>query len=76
MKDTIRGTYSGKEYCASDAIRIANPLQAASYWANGLIPLDIYPIRDRETNKPTIIYVFDRKKSKPLFDRWCKKELN
>lgn len=72
--DKIKGNL-GKEYYANKAIRIANPLQAASYWMNGLCPLDIYPIRDRETNKPTIIYVFDRADSKELFDRWCNKEL-
>jgi len=76
MENKIIGKYSGKEYYASEAIRISNPLQAASYWANGLEPLDIYATRNFETHKPTIVYIFNREKSKYFFDLWCKKELN
>ena len=75
MINKVKGKYSGKEYYASEAIRISNPLQAASYWENGLEPLDIYPTRNPETRKPVIVFVFNRVQSKPLFDLWCKKEL-
>lgn len=75
METKIKGKYSNKEYYASEAIRISNPLQAACYWENGLVPLDIYSSRNPETHKPTIVFVFNRAESKPLFDLWCKKEL-
>ena len=76
MENKIIGKYSGKEYYASEVIRISNPLQAASYWMNGLEPLDIYVTRNFEKHQPTIVYIFNRDKSKPFFDLWCKKELN
>jgi len=65
---------SKKEYNPYRTIRILNPLQAAVYWNNGLIPLDIYPSKDFKTQKPIIIYVFDKEATKEIWDIWCRKE--
>ena len=75
MESKIRGQYSGKEYYASEAIRILNPAQAAAYWANGIEPLDIYSCRDPEKKTPQICYIFRRNETKAAFDLWCKHEL-
>ena len=75
MENKVIGKYSGKTYCASDAIRILDPFQAAAYWANGIEPLDIYSSRHHETNKPLVVFVFNRKDTKDVFDKWCKHEL-
>lgn len=71
----IKGKFSEKNYDLNEVIRILDPYQAALYWANGLEPLDIYSSRDYKTNKALVVYVFDRNKTKLLFDKWCKKEL-
>lgn len=72
----MKPSYKAKEYSAEDAVRIVNPAQIAAYWENGLAPLDIYPSRDRETGKPILVAVFNRKDSKEYFDKWCKHELS
>jgi hypothetical protein len=75
MDCKIIGKFSNKEYNAKDAIRILDPVQAALYWNNGVVPLDIFPSRDYETNKALIVYVFKRSETKQVFDLWCKHEL-
>lgn len=75
MKEQVYSQCMKKYYCPADCIRIVNGLQAATYWINGCIPEDIYSSRDVRTNKPVIVYVFDRDKSKPFYDLWQKYEL-
>ena len=76
METKITGKFSGKEYYASEAIRIMNPAQAAAYWAHGIEPLDIYSCRDVEKKPPAIAFVFRRNDTKEVFDLWCKHQLN
>lgn len=75
MEGKVKGKYSGKEYYASEAVRILDPQQAAAYWANKIVPLDIYSSRNYETNKPIIVFVFNKAETKEVFDKWCKHEL-
>lgn len=75
METKVRGKYSGREYYASESIRIINPNQAILYWLNHVEPLDIYPSRDYNTNKPIIVFVFNKNETKEVFDLWCKYEL-
>lgn len=51
-------------------VRIRNVKQALLYIKNGLEPLRVY------YDNGLYVYVFDRAKSKPLFDKWVRYELN
>ena len=48
----------------SKYIQIVNVKQAHLYIKNGLNPVAVYWGRDR------VVYLFDKEKSKPLFDLW------
>lgn len=50
-------------------IRIVNPIQAGAYVENGLEPLKIYWSKDKW------VWLFDREATKPLFTKWCRREL-
>lgn len=52
------------------AVRIVNPVQAGAYVTNGLEPLKIY------WNIDKWLWLFDEEKSKPLFRKWCRRELH
>ena len=71
----IKARFSNREYSANECIKILDPFQAACYWCNGVEPLEIYPSRNYETNKPLLVYVFKRSETKEVFDLWCKREL-
>lgn len=45
-------------------VQIINIKQAHLYIKNGLNPISVYWGKDR------VVYLFDRKLSKPLFDLW------
>lgn len=45
-------------------VQIINNKQAHLYIKNGLNPVSVYWGKDR------VVYLFDRKLSKPLFDLW------
>lgn len=45
-------------------IEIVNVKQAHLYIKNGLNPISVYWGKDR------VVYLFDKEKSKPLFDLW------
>lgn len=53
-----------------EVVRIKNVKQALLYIKNGLEPLRVY------YDNGLYVYVFDRAKSKPLFDKWVRYELN
>lgn len=51
-----------------EVVRIVNQKQAELYIKNGLEPIRVY------WNK-ILVFVFDKEKSKPLFDKWRNYEL-
>lgn len=53
-----------------ETIEIVNTRQAGMYIKHGLQPLDLYWKSER------LVFLFDKAKTKPLFDQWCKYELN
>lgn len=72
-----RSPVTGKkyDYFSKDVIRIVNIYQAMAYLSNGAEVIDIYTSQDKDTKKPILIFVFNRNDTKPLFDLWCKHEL-
>ena len=58
-----------KEYEIEDTVRIVNTRQAGLYVKNNIPLVDLFWSRD------TLVFVFDREKSKAAYDLWCKREL-
>lgn len=73
MNEKIRSNLTGHTYRNDSSIRIVNPIQAAFYMENGLMPLDIYPSKDYKTQKPIVVFIFNKEDTKPIFDKWCSK---
>lgn len=61
--------FTNESYDATKCVRIVNPKQAYLYMKHGLYPVDIYPGYD------VTVYVFEKTKAQPLFDKWVKHEL-
>lgn len=76
MAEMVHSDITGKDYNVSDAIRLLNIKQSIAYLKHGCELLDLYVSKDFETNEPVLCFIFNRKQSKPLFDLWCKHELN
>lgn len=61
---------TGKCYETDDCVFIVNQLQVYKYLANDSVPLDILAGEDNK-----IVYVYNRKNTRKLYDLWCKREL-
>ena len=72
MKDYITSEITGRTYAAQDVYRILNASQAAFYVFHGVDFLDIYLSRDKKTDKPIQVQIFDKEATKEVFDMWCK----
>ncbi len=72
-----RSAVTGKkyDYFSKEYVRIINTKQAMAYLSNGGELIDIYTSRDRDTNKPILIFVFTMESTRSLYDLWCKHEL-
>jgi hypothetical protein len=65
----------GIPYDPNKVVRILNTQQTAAYLKHGAELLDVYQSVDTKTGTPLLVYIFDRSKTKELYDLWCKHEL-
>ena len=68
-----RKTYN---YFSTDIVRILNLKQAMAFISNGAELIDIYTSKDRKTDNPILIFVFDKESTKDLYELWMKHELD
>jgi len=59
-----------KEYDIEDTVKIVNTRQAGLYVKNSVPLIDLF------WSKDTLVFVFDKEKSKTAYELWCKHELN
>lgn len=66
-----RSTMTNRDIDFDDNIIIVNPKQAAFYWEEKKItPVHIYPSRDKNTDEPIIIFVFQKSATKEAWAEW------
>ena len=66
----VQSSVTGKCYETDECVFIVNPLQVYKYLINDAVPLAILAGEDNK-----IVYVYNRKLTHDLYDRWCKREL-
>lgn len=75
MKDKSISDTTGLVYDITDMIRIVNSKQAATYILHGAKLYDIYATTDYNTQEPVLVFLFSKKETKPLYEKWLKHEL-
>lgn len=70
MGEIVRSKLTNKEYDIKNIVRIINIYQSTYYMNNNIMPLDIYVSRDFETGKPIMVFIFDKRQTKPLYEKW------
>ena len=67
----IKSGMTSRDIDFEDNIIIVNPKQAAFYWEEKKItPVHIYPSRDKNTDEPIIIFVFQKSATKEAWAEW------
>jgi hypothetical protein len=59
-----------RNYQINEVNRICNRDQATFYMENGVFPIDVYPSYDGKTDKKIHVFVFEREKTKELYQKW------
>lgn len=57
-------------YDTRDAIKVFIPKQRDFYLFNNVMPVDIFPSEDIRTGKKILVYVFLKKDTEELYQRW------
>lgn len=73
--ETVISDITGKEYDPQNAVRILNVRQATLYIKHSCELLDLYSSTDYNSGEPILCFIFNKEESKPLYDKWCKREL-
>jgi hypothetical protein len=73
-KMLIRSKVTNREYEPSECCFIGNPQQFIKYFINDAILYDIIPDKDKY-GRDCALYVFNRRETRDLFNKWCNREL-
>lgn len=65
---------TGEKYDLFKVVRILNIQQVCFYLDKGVKLLHIEPSEDRKTQKPLLVFFFDRDESKDAYDEWCNRK--
>ena len=80
MEEYIRRSkLTGKKYNVfdPDIVRIVNMQQVAYYISQDIMPIDVYVSLDKkDPTKKVLVYLYDKKETVEVFDRWCRRELD
>ncbi|MEG1562301.1 MAG: hypothetical protein RR365_00990 [Bacteroides sp.] len=66
----MKSDVTGRNYQPANCCFILNPRQTALYVKNGLTLLDVLV-----SHEDKLVYVFDKKDSEPLYQKWKNYEL-
>lgn len=67
----IKSNMTGRNIDFDDNIIIINPKQAAFYWEEkNIAPVHIYPSRDKNTDDPIIVFVFQKSVTQEAWKEW------
>lgn len=67
----VKSNMTGRNIDFDDNIIIINPKQAAFYWEEkNIAPVHIYPSRDKNTDDPIIVFVFQKSATQEAWKEW------
>lgn len=70
MLEKVTSLLTNKDYYPTRCARIVNPQQVVFYWVNNVYPVDIYPSVDFNTGRPILVYIFEKEKTRDLYEQW------
>lgn len=65
-----------KNYTLNEVNRICNVKQQIFYINSGVYPIDIYTSIDEKNNRKIIVMIFEKSKTKELYERWCNHDID
>lgn len=65
-----------KNYTLQEIVRICNVKQQIFYIKSGVYPIDLYASYDEKKDRQIIVMIFEKDKTKELYEKWCNYEID
>lgn len=66
----IQTNIKSREYNQNEVVRICNVKQQIFYLSSGIYPIDIYTSFDDKNDRKIIVMIFEKDKTKELYQKW------
>ena len=66
----IETNIKSRDYYLNEVNRICNIKQQIFYMDSGVFPIDIYPSYDNKNDRKIIVMIFEKEKTKELYQKW------
>ena len=66
----IKTNINARDYKYNEVVRICNVKQQIFYLGSGVYPIDIYTSYDDKNDRKIIVMIFEKDKTKELYQKW------
>lgn len=66
----IKTNINSRDYKYNEVVRICNVKQQIFYLSSGVYPIDIYTSYDDNNDRKIIVMIFEKDKTKELYQKW------
>ncbi len=66
----IKTNINARDYKYNEVVRICNVKQQIFYLSSGVYPIDIYTSYDDKNDRKIIVMIFEKDKTKELYQKW------
>ena len=72
----IQTNINARDYKYNEVVRICNVKQQIFYLSSGVYPIDIYTSYDDKNDRKIIVMIFEKDKTKELYQKWLNYDVN
>lgn len=72
----IQTNINARDYKYNEVVRICNVKQQIFYLGSGVYPIDIYTSYDDKNDRKIIVMIFEKDKTKELYQKWLNYDVN
>ena len=66
----VKTNIKARDYKYNEVVRICNVKQQIFYLSSGVYPIDIYTSYDDKNDRKIIVMIFEKDKTKELYQKW------
>lgn len=66
----VQTNINARDYKYNEVVRICNVKQQIFYLSSGVYPIDIYTSYDDKNDRKIIVMIFEKDKTKELYQKW------
>ena len=72
----IKTNINARDYKYNEVVRICNVKQQIFYLSSSVYPIDIYTSYDDKNDRKIIVMIFEKDKTKELYQKWLNYDVN